>query len=456
MTPMRLSDDAIRNALGLDPQVTAPLGLAADIRAAVVVTPQRTPRLGWTRTARGRAAIWIVALLLLLLALVVAGLVVGALRKQSLAPLVNEFHGGPTRTGIMPGPGPQGTLEACWKPVQLDGTTSTFTEPAVADGVVYIADDSGVVWAVDEVSGAQIWHTPPLNPIYSSPAIFGTGLLVGSDDGTLYFIDRASGSVLWTYRASGKVRSPPAVVDGIAYFGSDSGMLYALDLTTGKSVWEQQMPGPVDRAVSAADGLVFAGSGSTSPTHGDGSFDAYSMATGKPAWPEAQSFGPGQVSTSAVEGGRVFVASGLDASQSRHAVYAFDESAGQPSWTTPFSSQTNATLVLSAVADGLVFAAGGDGNVYALDEATGTEKWFFALTQPLGAGGAYVDGVLYVVGDDGQLHEIDTSNGDQVGTPFTIGGGSAVPTVIDGRVLVGTGVGTLSCVTGSNNSSPTP
>ena len=136
----RLPDEAIRSALTLDPSVRAPLDLGGGIRTLIDSTPQR--RRPWLQAMSPRMALAVrlVVLGLLTLALIGAVLLIGSQRHSpSPLPAVNTYHGGPDRTGVMAGPGPEGTLTNCWPPVALSGPVGSYA-PVVADGIVYIGD----------------------------------------------------------------------------------------------------------------------------------------------------------------------------------------------------------------------------------------------------------------------------------------------------------------------------
>jgi len=62
-----------------------------------------------------------------------------------------------------------------------------------------------------------------------------------------------------------------------------------------------------------------------------------------------------------------------------------------------------------AVVDGVVYAGGSDGNIYALDAATGTERWRFAIGVELRFSPAVVNGVVYVGGSDGNVYALEAA-----------------------------------------------
>ena len=61
-----------------------------------------------------------------------------------------------------------------------------------------------------------------------------------------------------------------------------------------------------------------------------------------------------------------------------------------------------------AIVDGIVYAAGDDGVLVALDAATGTEQWRFPLDGAVTFGPILVDGKLYVSTGNGILYALGT------------------------------------------------
>ena len=82
-------------------------------------------------------------------------------------------------------------------------------------------------------------------------------------------------------------------------------------------------------------------------------------------------------------------------------------------WSFPAE---NAVSSSPAVADGVVYVGSQDGNVYALDAATGAQAWSFPTGAPVTfSSPAVADGVVYVGSNDGKVYS------------FTLAGGVAPP-----------------------------
>ena len=106
------------------------------------------------------------------------------------------------------------------------------TAPVVAGGLVFVADRSGVVRAIDE-HGQPVWKTFTAGPVYYPPAVAHDRVYVGSADGRVYALEAGTGRLLWSFRVApedrlipvyGKLISAWPVAGGVVV---DKGTVYA-------------------------------------------------------------------------------------------------------------------------------------------------------------------------------------------------------------------------------------
>ena len=162
-------DLMIRLALTPSADVQAPADLGDSIYREIVRTPQRRGlvrlgRLGWLPTPSPLLAT------LALLALLIVGLLIAVLSRPAAPPALAMYHGGPDRTGVMPGPGPRDPVEIEWE-TSRNGALPFNSMPVPADGRLFVGDDSGVLAALDQDSGSVLWEEDVGSPIRGSPAI---------------------------------------------------------------------------------------------------------------------------------------------------------------------------------------------------------------------------------------------------------------------------------------------
>jgi outer membrane protein assembly factor BamB len=154
------------------------------------------------------------------------------------------------------------------------------TDPAVANGILYIAGSKGTFYALDAYTGNMIW-TYPLEASPSSsgstPAVYGGIVYIGSFwDGNVYALNASNGRKIWNYTTGAFVESSPAVAYGIVYIGSDDGNFYALNATSGAKIWNYTTSGGMSSPAVAGD-VVYVGGW-------NGNLYALNASTGDKLW----------------------------------------------------------------------------------------------------------------------------------------------------------------------------
>jgi eukaryotic-like serine/threonine-protein kinase len=217
--------------------------------------------------------------------------------------------------------------------------------------------------------------------------------------------------VKWKFATGNRIVSSPVIANKKIYFGSDDGNVYAIDAENGREIWKRSTRGPVSSTPAVAAGIVYL-------TSYDGNFYALNADTGALRW----KFTTG--------GERRFEAKGLHGMQPKNQTIA-----------DPFD------ILLSSpvVADGAVYFGSGDGNLYALDAATGDLRWKFKTDDVVHASPAFVNGVVFVGSWDSYFYAVDAKTGKE---KWRFHGGEdplihnqvgfqSSPAVIDGTVYTG-------------------
>jgi len=294
------------------------------------------------------------------------------------------FRGNPEHTGIYNAAGVTNTPQVKWK---FHTTGHFISSPAVVNGVVFAGNTNGLLYAVDQESGAEKWKFKTGSRVNSSPAVVGGMVYFGSYDGTFYAVDAVSGQERWKFKTEGERRyaakhihgiqptgetmpdpydtflSSPAIWSGAVYFGSGDGNIYALDAASGNLLWKFHTGDVVHASPAIAGGILFVGSWDTY-------FYALDARTGKEKW----RFKTGE-------------------DHEYHNQEGIQSSA--------------------AVADGMVYFGCRDSNLYALDAQTGAKKWAYnnkgswVIASP-----AVRDGKVYVgTSDSGMFYGLDGKTG---------------------------------------------
>ncbi len=431
-------DALLKRALMPDDTIHAPAGLADAISRAVLATPQRrrqfaVPPLVWPRQ---QSPVFMILLLTMLLVLLLGALVVLS-RLSTPVPQLTMYHGGPERSGVMPGPGPAGDPMVVWE-AQRNGAVGVTIMPVVADGRVFVVDDVGTLGALDANSGLLLWEFSVGSPIRASPVWVDGLVVVGSHSGDVVAVRAAEGTEAWRFMASGPVSASLAVVERTVYFGSEGEYVYALEASSGRLQWSTEVGGPVTRGPAISNGVIYIGARG-------GRFSAVDIASRETLW--SVELGDGDVGTPAVVDGTVYVGRGIEATTtSPHDLVALSAGDGSLLWS--FASISGQQVHLGAVGDDLVYAVSEDNSVYALDPATGAVSWSHPTGGRIGSLAAVVDGVLYVSSTDGTLRALDAATGTYQWS-VTVDGEPAMPAVINGRVFVGTSLGKVYAIGGT-------
>ena len=410
-----------------------------------------------------------------------------------------QFGYGPAHTNYNPtetkiGVGNVASLQLAW--TGGFGDQPFYSSPAVANGVVYTADNRSLYAFSANGSTAcsgtpktctPLWTAIPGTTFSSSPAVVNGVVYIGSGDLLAYDATGSTGcsgtpklcDPLWTAPTGlGGISSPPTVVNGVVYAGSQDGKLYAFDAagSTGCSGSRRRVPRSgrprpatvlYDSSPTVVDGVVYVGSFD----HKLYAFDAAGSTgcsgipkTCVPLW-TALTGGPIS-GTAAVANGVVYVAP-YDADK----MYAFDAAGSTgcsgvpktcaPLWTAAVLGSGGSS---PAVANGIVYIgsdADGQGpGLSAFDAAgstgcSGVPKTCAPLWTTPGRSGirsapSVANGVVYVGDEDTRLYAFDAAGSTGCsGVPkvcgslwsFTTPHGSigSSPAVANGFVYVGSG-----------------
>jgi outer membrane protein assembly factor BamB len=187
-------------------------------------------------------------------------------------------------------------------------------------------------------------------------------------------------NVVWKFKTSGRVISSPLAVGDAVYVGASDNNLYAINRVDGSLRWKFATKGAVNSSPAFANGVVYANSN-------DGHFYAVDATTGKEKW------------NFKTAGEHRFTAPGIHG--------------GQPS-TETMADPFDMLLSSPAIANGLVYFGSGDGNVYALDAATGALRWKFKTGNVVHASPAIANGVVFIGSWDRNMYAIDATSGKQL------------------------------------------
>ncbi|MEZ0539076.1 outer membrane protein assembly factor BamB family protein [Fibrella arboris] len=235
------------------------------------------------------------------------------------------------------------------------------------DDVVYIAGQS--LYALDAATGNKRWTYSIPGPSTSfsegNPTVTnGVVYCVGhsfpiSNQNSLNAINAATGTLKWQVTNVGNFMSGPPVVANDLVYISGGAFVYALDTNTGTVRWKANPFGTNDTGNPAvANGLVYVTSYSKCMA-----FDAI---TGALKWTFTMDT-DSHFRTPIISGGSLYVGSG-------GTYYALDATTGASKWMVKMSAGSYATDP-PVVVDGVGYVGDVNGNLQAIDPATGMSKW---------------------------------------------------------------------------------
>ena len=205
------------------------------------------------------------------------------------------------------------------------------SSPVVIDGLVFVGDWNGRVWALRASTGKTVWATTLHGQVKGGVAVSGNRVFVGDYSGRVYALGLRTGQVFWATQAqprlgnTGTFYATPAVAYGRVYAGATDGKMYSFGAASGKVRWSTSTGGYVYSSAAVWRDRVFAGSYSHT-------FYCFDAATGAVLW-RFHANGPISGSPTVIAG-RVYFAT------LKQRTYALDARTGTLVWTFPDGKYT--------------------------------------------------------------------------------------------------------------------
>ncbi|MEV6957008.1 PQQ-binding-like beta-propeller repeat protein [Streptomyces sp. NPDC051183] len=276
---------------------------------------------------------------------------------------------------------------------------------AVADGRIH-ASDGPSLYALDATDGSERWRLSTDAWVYALRADRGT-VVTATRGGGVQGWEASNGQKLWELTGAQTdfetAEGAPVLADGTVYVWQDA-RLRALDARSGRESWSYPVGDAAScgnvpvRVTPAPDGNVYVAAGTR--------VLSVDRASGRVRWHfeapavflAAPAFAPG----AAVTGGGVYLADYLGT------VYALDAATGKDRWRIATEPRPSADPVL--VANGNVHLGAGSA-LYTLDAVTGTPKWRFAAGGEITGPPAVADGRVHFGSADHCLYTLDAAGG---------------------------------------------
>lgn len=150
-----------------------------------------------------------------------------------------------------------GNLDSLWHKTTGGPYSSS---PTIADGVLYMDDNHGLLSALDPRDGKTLWSYRASNKLMSAPIVYGRAVIVGEGDensgpqssparplfvgkspSALIAVDRTNGRVLWKVPLPGSGMPTPAIIDGVLVHHNGAGIIYGIDPASGRVLYKRDL-----------------------------------------------------------------------------------------------------------------------------------------------------------------------------------------------------------------------
>jgi outer membrane protein assembly factor BamB len=290
--------------------------------------------------------------------------------------------------------------------------------PAIGYGKIFIANNPGTVFGIDERTGKKLWLHREHRCTAASPAVgrhlvFIT-MLSGlpcnrshGKGGLILALDEKTGKVVWRQKI-GPSESSPLFAGGVVVVGDWSHNVSAFTSTTGTLRWRFHAGGEVKGAVALSGGRVYFGSYDTHVY-------ALNVRTGKRIWRASSQPRLGRTGTfyanPAVAYGRIYIGA------TDGKMYSYGANSGKLRW----SNGTGDFIYSSAaIWRGNVLVGSYDGDFYSFDAATGDTRWKFGADGKISGSPTVIDGIVYFSTLSGKTYGLDVRTG-KVRVRFSVG-----------------------------------
>jgi outer membrane protein assembly factor BamB len=365
-------------------------------------------------------------------------------------------------------------LNVRWQ-VETGGPISA--SPTFANGIVYVGNNTGTLFALRAIDGHVVWKHHVSNALMSAPLIYHGLIIVGEGDsvsagpgpnqplhvGTgqsaLIAFDAHSGVIHWRAPLQGSGMPTPAIIDGVLVHHDGSGHIIAVDPITGHVLYLRNL----HSVASMTAALPMGGGRYVTAGVTDNAVWEIEARTGRTIWRSnalpANASGIGDCPL-ASDGRRVFgdyvqslppYTHSIVGHSVREHAYAIDARTGALVWDVPLEDGILVPRNESGIpllASGRLYIGGAVAPwVNALDAASGHLLWRLKTHGAVKGGLAWNAGTLYFGDFGGYLWALDARSGRPIGVkamPSNFNVGS--PIIVGSTLIIGSKTGTVYAV----------
>ena len=273
-------------------------------------------------------------------------------------------------------------------------SSSTPTgNPAVTEDNVIIGQSDGTIVCLSISDGTIIWinHSyddDPNDDLFDGVSTGNNMVFAPRADGKLQALDITNGHVLWTYQSELGLKTVPVYAEGFVFQGEYNGLLSMIDVKTGERVNGGGAGGSVNTPVVNNHNVYYSAE--------DGSLKSFRI---KDVIPIFDSKLDDSITTSpSINNGLITYGT------ARGAIELIREANGMFNWH--FETKGGNISAKPIIAGDLVFAADGQGTIFAISTKNGRLLFTFPTDSGIDNDMAYSDGVLYFGNSGGILYAL--------------------------------------------------
>lgn len=338
------------------------------------------------------------------------------------------FRGNPLSTGVAATTLAE-DLDVVWQFAVPNGSFESTA--AIVDGVVYLGDFNGKVFALDLHSGEKKWETQAGIGFSASPAVRDGKVYIGDLDGRFFCFDR-DGSKRWEFAADAEIDSSANFYQDKVLFGSQDSKLYCLNADSGELVWQFAIDDQIRCTPTIVENRAFVAGC-------DGRLHVIDIDRG-------QEIGAVDISqtgvTPAVLGDRVFCGT------QQGIFFAVDWRQLRSSWQVETQSPIQSSPAIGTTRSNRRVAIFGNQarRVFALDCDSGDKVWEFTAHSQVDSSPVVVGQRALVAGLDGRLYLLNVDDGSKLWEKQFAGGFVASPAVAQQRIVIASRRGVVYCL----------
>lgn len=314
-------------------------------------------------------------------------------------------------------------------------------KPVIRGDVIYTANASGLVQAINKSNGKVLWSTEYKEGIVSGPSVAEGLIAVGTNASTLVLLNQADGKELWQNKLTSEILSPATIAQHKVIAKTIDGRVYAFDATKGTTLWTADHGS--SRLVLKASSSPIVSNNLVIVGFPDGKLDAYELSSGNIVWQRNVVYASGTSdverlididSDPIVKNNIIYLAS------YQGFVGALSVNDGQFLWKKPASVYKNMMLRANTL-----YLTDSKDVVWSIDGLNGHVNWKLTALKSRGLTEPVLVGNDLIVGDKmGYLHVIATQTGELTARSQLAAGVSISPSVSERKLYVLTDNGMLN------------